>query len=83
MQITLEIEEPIYNSLVEMYKPFGLTIELVLQRLLTGFVILAATKPDVLDELSSGAAGIPAYCELMQRVLKPASRIVLDEEEKE
>jgi len=71
MKITIEIENSVYNTLGEIFKPAGIPVELYLRRLLTQIVALAATDPDVLRAIHNKSSEVPGYNHLSEQLLKP------------
>ena len=71
MKITIEIEDSVYNTLSELFTPPGLSVELIMGRILTQIAALLAVKPDVLLAIEGESSKVPGYDDIIQRVLKP------------
>lgn len=71
MKMTIEIEGSIYNVLREC-APAGISVELLVQRLLTRVVTLLAANPDAAEEIFEQSSKVPEYRDLLERLGRPA-----------
>lgn len=72
MKITIEIEDSVYNTLDEIGKPSGISVELFVQRLLTHVIALAVANPDAVMAIHDKSSEVPEYRDLSERLMKPA-----------
>ena len=72
MKITIEIEDSVYNTLDEIFKQGGISVELYLQRLLTQMVALVVANPDAVMAIHDKSSEVPGYHHLLEQLQKPA-----------